>query len=137
MLSLFLVILSTLLVSIAGLDSKEPCAQISTQVTAGKLPNVAGYPAVSAQLGLDCLRSIPIHQKNASAFVSSIIPYVQWQSTLGYLKNPPPGYEQDPTDVVGSLTRIASDIDAGKYTNEYDYQVDIFSVVTSVKDQHL
>jgi len=56
---------------------------------------------------------------------------------LSYIKAPPAGYEQLPTDVIGGLNNILDNISADKYISEYDYQADLFSLAASVKDQHL
>jgi len=39
-------------------------------------------------------------------------------------------------DILGSLEQIGTDLDNGKYTNEYDFQLDIYNVINSAYDGH-
>ena len=48
---------------------------------------------------------------------------LQFQSTLAYLKNPPPSYPLPAVDLVGGLDNISTSIANEDYTNEYDIEV--------------
>lgn len=37
-------------------------------------------PIIDAQLGYECLTSVPLHAPEALALVNSILPFVEWQS---------------------------------------------------------
>lgn len=62
------------------------CASIASLVAAS--PSVA-TPTVPAELAYECLNSIPFNQSAASALLESIEPYLDWQTTLEYVKDPP------------------------------------------------
>lgn len=62
------------------------CASVASLVAAS--PSVA-TPTVPAELAYDCLNSIPFNQSAASALLDSIEPYLNWQTTLEYVKDPP------------------------------------------------
>ena len=48
---------------------------------------------------------------------------LQFQSTLAYLKAPPPSYPLPAVDLVGDLNNISTFVANGKYSNEYDIEV--------------
>jgi len=62
------------------------CASVASLVAAS--PSVA-TPTVPAELAYECLNSIPFNQSAASALLDSIEPYLSWQTTLEYVKDPP------------------------------------------------
>ncbi|KAF2234971.1 hypothetical protein EV356DRAFT_544524 [Viridothelium virens] len=60
----------------------------------------------------------------------------QFQSTLAYLKDPPPAYAPPATDIMGGLDLISSNAASGKYQNMYDFELDIYRLVASALDGH-
>lgn len=44
---------------------------------------------VPAKLAYECLNSIPFNQSAAVALLESMRPYLEWQSTTSYVKDPP------------------------------------------------
>lgn len=60
--------------------TKDACAQIASAYTAQKSAAPAAAVKVPGQLAYDCLNSVPLHQKEASALMDAILPYVEWQS---------------------------------------------------------
>jgi hypothetical protein len=70
-------------------------------------------------------------------WVQSLEPYINWQTTTSYLKNPPPGYLQPAVDVYGELATIISNLQYGKvYTNEYDLEFAIYRMFQTAYDGH-
>jgi len=63
-------------------------------------------PTISAQLAYDCLTSVSLHADDATALVNAILPYVEWQTDVSYLKNPPKGYLMEATDVWGNFDKV-------------------------------
>ncbi|KAI1003333.1 hypothetical protein K3495_g4878 [Podosphaera aphanis] len=122
----------------------HPCAEISASASSAlqatpkdvDLPALPARPSVSAKLAYDCLISVPLNPNDASALVKSIFPYVEWQSDLAYLKNPPSGYLMPPVDVRKELRRVLSNVHQKKYANEHEFQIDLFDVFQSVHDGH-
>jgi hypothetical protein len=66
----------------------SPCAQVSASYAA----HYHAMPTVTAQLGYDCLTSVPLNATAATALVEAILPYLEWQTTTSYLKDPPSTY---------------------------------------------
>ena len=61
---------------------------------------------------------------------------MEFQSTLTYLKNPPPSYQQGPTDLLGGLDQIQKQLDTGVFSNQYNFEVAILNLVYSAHDGH-
>ncbi|CAO2647349.1 Nn.00g082710.m01.CDS01 [Neocucurbitaria sp. VM-36] len=95
------------------------------------------YPAVAAELAYACLKSVPIVQEDASFTIDSIKQMVEFQSTLSYLKDPPEGWPNEAVDIMAGLDNIKSSVNAGDYTNEYDFENDIASLLIKAHDGHL
>jgi hypothetical protein len=68
--------------------------------------------------------------------VKSLKAFVQWQSTLAWLKDPPASYMLPPTDIEGSLDTFAAMAGAGQFQSEYDFQLAVFQLFTSAHDGH-
>jgi hypothetical protein len=69
--------------------------------------------------------------------VQSLEPYINWQTTTSYLKNPPHGYLEPAVDVYGELATIISNLQSGTvYTNEYDLEFAIYRMFQSAHDGH-
>ncbi|KAF2652419.1 hypothetical protein K491DRAFT_681348 [Lophiostoma macrostomum CBS 122681] len=119
-------------------NATAPCAQAS----AAYYQNNAGVvfvPNIDAKLAYDCLKSVPLNVSSAKTLLKALPPFLEWQSTIKGLKNPPPEYAakvQPPIDILGGIEQIAADIDAGKYTGEYDFGFDLYNLITSSHDGH-
>ncbi|KAI1107423.1 hypothetical protein F4804DRAFT_352294 [Jackrogersella minutella] len=119
-----------------GLPSREmsedlaPCAQISRLVNLGNQT----FPG---SLAFDCLLSVPNRPQPAQRLVQSLKAFMNWQSTLAWLKDPPPSYEPPAVDIQGSLDNISSTVAAGGFANEYDFQLDIVKALSAAHDGHL
>lgn len=59
-----------------------------------------------------------------------------FQSTLDILINPIEGYPYPGVDIIGGLDELSDRLDDGSYNNEYDFQIDLFKLIQSARDQH-
>ena len=91
----------------------------------------------TAKLAYDCLISAPFNATVALAFLSYYNDTIQFQSTLAYLKDPPPSYQQPSIDVQASLNTIAEMIEAGEFENEYVFEVAVQAVLYATHDDHV
>ena len=60
--------------------------------------------------------------------MDSIRPYLNWQTTITYLKDPPAEYAekvQPPYDFYANFDRIYSNAKSGSYENEYAFGFDV------------
>jgi hypothetical protein len=117
--------------------SSAPCAQVSAFMYGD------GSSAVNTQIpagiAFDCIQSVPFNATSGKNLVKAILPYMNWQSTLSQLKNPPAEYVekvQPPVDIIGGLNEIISRIDAGSFKNEYDFGWSLYSLIQSAHDGH-
>ncbi|KAF4963704.1 hypothetical protein FSARC_8301 [Fusarium sarcochroum] len=83
-------------------------------------------PTVNAKLAYDCLNSVPLNKPAALRFMAELEPYVEWQSTLAFLKEPPTDYFFPPHDVSAALNSLRTRLEADKYLNEYEWQEDLY-----------
>ncbi|KAF9701200.1 hypothetical protein EKO04_000420 [Ascochyta lentis] len=121
----------------ANNSSSPACAQVS-QAIYGDGTTVAKQ-IVPAGLAWDCINSVPFNATSGKLLIDSLKPYIEWQSTLTVLKNPPAEYVekvQPAVDIMGGLDQIASDIDAGKFNNEYDFGWALYTLIQSAHDGH-
>lgn len=112
----------------------QPCGRIAA--AAERSPSISRV-VVPAELAYDCLTSVPVKQLAALGTIEAIEKMVQFQSTLAYLKNPPDGYDNPPVDILGGLADIRNKVSENSYSNQYDFEVEIASLLNSGRDGHL
>jgi len=86
-------------------------------------PEDSPLPTIGAKVAYDCLASVPIDAQNADDLIESLKPFLQWQSTLSYLKDPPKEYTQKiqkPVDIMAGLDDIQDKIRSGHFKGEYE-----------------
>ncbi|TEA14817.1 Peptidase S41 family protein ustP [Colletotrichum sidae] len=120
----------------APVSGDNACGQIQPLVNQALAANPKATPKVPAQLAYDCLQSVPNKPGPAKDLIKSLKAYVQWQSTLAWLKDPPASYMFEPTDILGGLDKIGQKAEAGGYKSEYDFQLAIFQLIASAHDGH-
>jgi len=94
---------------------------------------------VPAQLAYDCITSIPFNSSAAVALLDSLRPYINWQTTIEYLKDPPADYAahvQAPYDFYAQFDRIYASTKAGSYANEYAFGFDLYELFQKAHDGH-
>ena len=72
----------------------------------------------------------------ASQFLHYYKDTLKFQSTLTYLKNPPSGYQQPSSDLLGGLDHIQRQLDTGVFNNQYDFEIAVLDLVYSAHDGH-
>ncbi|KAF4625364.1 hypothetical protein G7Y89_g12800 [Cudoniella acicularis] len=112
------------------------CAIVSQSASAALSKAPGATPTVAAQLAYDCLASVPLNASAATVLVESILPYVEWQSDISYLKNPPDGYQEPGVDIWKAFDAILRNIKIRRYANEYQFQADLLRTFNSVHDGH-
>jgi hypothetical protein len=85
-----------------------------------------------------CLNSIPFNKTNSLAFINYIVPMINMQSTLAYLKKPPPEYMLPAVDIEGGIAEIREHIEAGKFKKQYQFESDMHWLINvAPHDAHL
>lgn len=85
----------------------------------------------------ECLISVPFNAAVATEFIQYYNDTLQFQSTLAYLKSPPPSYQQLPVDLMSGLSRIQDDVDNGRFANEYAFEAALQQLIYLAHDYHL
>jgi hypothetical protein len=116
-------------------SSLEPCGQVAALV-ANDIEENGRAASVPADVAYACLKSVPNYSDPAVKLIESIQAFVQWQSTLAWLKDPPKSYGFPAIDVVSRLDDIKQNAQDGKYDSEYDFQVEIYKVFRLAHDGH-
>ncbi|KAJ4303366.1 hypothetical protein N0V90_002259 [Kalmusia sp. IMI 367209] len=75
---------------------------------------------------------MPFNQTRASVFITELKKYVQFQSTIEVVKNPPDTYAGPTVDIMGGLDRIKDT----HYSNHFQFDLEIFNLFNSVNDGH-
>lgn len=112
----------------------EPCAVISSAVKA--MPS-GSRKVIPAELGAQCLQSVPLDREGNIKLVEDLKLYVQWQSNLAFLKNPPAEYTEAPVDMMGEMESMQRQLSSNGYKNEYDFQMDLNRLFVRAYDNHL
>lgn len=93
--------------------------------------------AIPAELAYDCSRSAPVVKEDALNLVDGLSAFLEWQSTLAYLKNPPEGYLLAPVDLIGGMKQLRDQVSAGAFSSEIDFQTNLTSLIGQAHDGHL
>ncbi|EZF70408.1 hypothetical protein H105_07222 [Trichophyton soudanense CBS 452.61] len=116
---------------------REPCAVIAqAQEEQRKKDSFALKLFVEAGLAHACLMSVPIKKQHALKLVNGLLPFLEWQSTIDYLKDPPKGYQLPGVDVEGGLKKIRDKVNRDEYPNEYTFQKELTELIASAHDGH-
>ena len=102
-------------------QSGEPCGQIAESLAAQGSDK---SPSVPAQLAYECLQSVPVDVEGDVLQIQQLKEYLQFQSTLTYLKAGSKG-QIEPYDILGQLDVLAEEVGNGTFDSEYDVQLSI------------
>lgn len=85
--------------------------------------------AIKPSIAYECLKSIPVDKQNDLDLLNYIEPYINFQSTLEPLANPPEGYLVPGVDVIGGLGQIRARVMKDKYKSQIEFALDIKRLV--------
>ncbi|EEY20539.1 conserved hypothetical protein [Verticillium alfalfae VaMs.102] len=89
-----------------------------------------GSPAlVRPSIAYECLRSIAVDTERDIALLEYLEPWLEFQSTVGILADPPEGYMYPGVDILGGFSNMTSMLRNGDYDNQYDFIVDLFRLI--------
>lgn len=69
--------------------------------------------------------------------MDGLTPFLEWQSTLAYLKNPPEGYLLEGVDLLGSMQQLRDQVSSGAFSSEVDFQTNLTALIGQAHDGHL
>jgi hypothetical protein len=95
-------------------------------------------PFVPPSKALACLEAVPLDVAKSIAFIDYLRPFLQFQSSLAYLKNPPKGYTMPGVDIIGGLDQIKQNLQNGVYKSQWGFEKDVNALVNIMpKDFHV
>ncbi|KAI0397100.1 hypothetical protein F5Y17DRAFT_417177 [Xylariaceae sp. FL0594] len=116
----------------------HPCAIARDAFTSQLSASPGATPTMGAAVAYECLKSVPVHKEPAIRLLDALKPFLEWQSDLDFLKNPPPDYPYAPVDIFGELERIRSNLEGGRYAGELEWQEDLYAnIVGKPHNGHL
>ncbi|RJE21019.1 hypothetical protein PHISCL_06640 [Aspergillus sclerotialis] len=135
---------SALLLAIAGNLSvvaspsgKSACEQVTDITKKSMKDNASSDFVVPGGLAYDCLQSMPFYPQRGAEFITELKKYMQWQSTLDVLKDPPPGYQSAPVDLLAGLDEIQANTTNEQYKSQFEFDNALESLLASAHDRHL
>lgn len=85
-----------------------------------------------------CLQSVPLDAQKSSDLVDYIMPFMEFQTTLEYLANPPSGYLIPGVDIMGGLRNIKQNLQSGVYKTQWAFELDLHELINILpKEGHL
>ncbi|KAK4455372.1 hypothetical protein QBC34DRAFT_460296 [Podospora aff. communis PSN243] len=94
-------------------------------------------PSVKPSVALECLMSVPLDLERDIALIEWLLPYLSYQSTVGYLKKPPKGYLLPPVDIIGGALAIREKLRNKGYSLQYEFVLDIQRMLAATGDSHV
>jgi hypothetical protein len=110
---------------------RSPCAHV------GHLIVQTNSTTIPAEIAYECLKSVPLHADEAKRLHRSLVPYLKWQTTFSYLKNPPPGYPMPAYDFWRAFDNVGARLSNERYLNEWEFGMDLFWTFNNAHDAHL
>jgi hypothetical protein len=99
---------------------------------------VQKLPKFPPSLALACLQSVPLDKTAAIGFINWLKPYLEgFYSTIGWLKNPPPSYQQPAVDLIGGLNAISAKVSSNQYKSEYEFEAAVAQLINQAHEGHL
>lgn len=118
-----------------------PCATVSKLVASFSASNSdpSATPTVPAGVAYQCINSVPFNSSAAVDLMDSVRPYIDWQTTTTYLKDPPAEYAekiQPPYDFWADFERIYDSAASDSYESEYAFGFDLYRAFQVTHDGH-
>lgn len=126
MLKSVLLAASAALVAAQTSTTNAPCA-----VVAARLQRASAIPAQDA---FNCLDSVPVDTQGNAKLIDELKRMWQFQSEIGWLKNPGSDWEYGPLDIEGELDKIKNGLSSFK--SEYAVQLAIQNITVRTGNFH-
>ncbi|KAE9370993.1 hypothetical protein N431DRAFT_441047 [Stipitochalara longipes BDJ] len=116
----------------------DPCAIVSSSSKAFYAANPTSTASlrIPADIAYACQLSAPFDQNRSVALIDYIVPYIDFQSSLAYLKNPPSTYLMPAVDILGGLQEIRQNASVGAYSSQYTFDAAVADLVLQAHDGH-
>ncbi|KEF63243.1 uncharacterized protein A1O9_01220 [Exophiala aquamarina CBS 119918] len=81
--------------------------------------------------------SAPLLKPDALRLINVVMALLEWQSTLAYLKDPPPGYLLSATDLMSDAQTLRVAVENDAFTSELAFEKALTDILESSHDGHL
>ncbi|KAK0715986.1 peptidase S41 family protein [Lasiosphaeris hirsuta] len=122
--------------AVPAVINPSACASVASLTDSLLAVSPLATPTVPATLAYECLQSVPNKVEPAQKLIKSVKAFVQWQSTLAFLKDPPESYMLAPVDLEGGLSNISDIAGRGGFASEFDFGIAIVYLLQSAHDGH-
>ncbi|KAK1585862.1 peptidase S41 family protein [Colletotrichum navitas] len=114
------------------------CAEIGRAYDKAALTDSTDNVVVKPSVAYRCLKSIPVDVERDVALVRYLRPWLEFQSTIGILPNPPEGYMYPGVDIFGGFDNITNSLENDGYESQLDFAVDLYRLINvKPRDGHL
>ncbi|OAQ83685.1 peptidase s41 family protein [Purpureocillium lilacinum] len=122
----------------------DPCAAITQaweermrtvplEMRQGKLLALDLRPSVATA----CLESVPLNKQKNLQLLTYLKPFLELQSTIGIISNPPEEYLLSGVDFPGGMDAMQSKLENSEYKSQTEFVNDLMSLIVSFNDNHL
>jgi len=94
-------------------------------------------PPFAPSLAYECLTSVPLDIDAATGLIEYYRPYLEFLTTLAWLKDPPESYKQPAVDLMGGLENITSQISNDAFSGQYEFELAIQHLLHNAHEGHL
>lgn len=94
-------------------------------------------PSIPGELAYECLSSMPFDASRSAALIEDVKKYINWQTTVDVLRNPPSVSRSSKTDLLGGLEMFAALVQDGDFSNQFEFDSAIQRLLWSANDGHL
>lgn len=105
---------------------------ISKAFEAAARPKNATEPIIldlPPSVGTACLKSVRVAPGPDMDLLDYLRPYIEYQSTLELLRDPPEEYLLPGVDIIGGMKAMKQKLKSNGYETQYDVMVDLQSLV--------
>ncbi|KAJ4159540.1 uncharacterized protein LMH87_008438 [Akanthomyces muscarius] len=117
----------------------DPCAMISKAFEAAPRQKNATGPIIldlPPSVGTACLKSVPVAPGPDVDLLDYLGPYIEYQSTLELLQDPPEEYLLPGVDIIGGMKAMKQKLKSNGYETQYDFMMDLQSLFVAANDNH-
>ncbi|KAH8817199.1 hypothetical protein F5884DRAFT_874120 [Xylogone sp. PMI_703] len=132
-------LLSLSLLASTSLAQPTPSTSASPALSTscGEIVNNPDTYVFNASLAYECLTSVPFNPAVATRLLGYYHDTLEFQSTLAYLKDPPPSYQQPGIDLLAGLQHLQDGINNGIFPNQYEFEAALQTLLYATHDAHV
>lgn len=113
-----------------GADT-DPCARVSQAFEAAPKNATSKAPIIldlRPSVGATCIKTLPVTNERNLALLDYLRPYIECQTTIELLKNPPEEYLLPGVDILGGMDAIKEKLNNNGYESQFEVMKDLKSL---------